>query len=528
MLATSESATRPSDRRLAATIGKGTIFGMVSSGAQIGTRLVTVPVVIHHLGLGGYGIWSIIIVTAAYMRFGSAGIKSAFQKYVAEATGNGDFDRANELVSTGSISMLLLSLVGLIPVAFLSRKVASSSGVPTEFLSAAAASIAVLACIYVVSNFGAAFEAIVMGGHRIDLTRKYVTVLTICEAIAIVLLLHFGYGLLAMTLVMGVSELVYIFLCYRASHKVVPEMQISPAHFTKTAFPELVRFAGSYQLVNVLELLYGAILPIALLKFFGAEAAGVFAVAYRVVTSALIGQDALVLPILSGGTMVFASGSAEQAKLFLAKAFKVTLAAALLPLAFVATFGTAVIFAWTGQADPKFRVAILLTALAAFLKAISLLQLVLYRAAGRALLDNIRQVLRIGAILVVAFFGRAIGFNGVLAGMAGAELVGVVFMFFAMAATFHAFSPKLFARDTVRISLAAAMIVGAGAIAGMVPIPWNVTGRLSATIRLGEIALGCLIAAWPALVVTRSISSAERRTVLALVSRRGSALAVAE
>jgi O-antigen/teichoic acid export membrane protein len=501
---------------------------MVSSGAQIGTRLVTVPVVIHHLGLGGYGIWSIIIVTAAYMRFGSAGIKSAFQKYVAEATGNGDFDTANKLVSTGSISMLVLSLIGLIPVALFSKKVAAASGVPSGFLSAAAASIAVLACIYVVSNFGAAFEAIVMGGHRIDLTRKYATVLTVCEALVIIVLLHFGYGLLAMTSVMGISELIYIFCCYKASHKVVPKMEISPAHFTKSVVPELLRFAGSYQLVNVLELLYGAILPIVLLKFFGAEAAGVFAVAYRVVTSALVGQDALVLPLLSGGTMVFASGSAEQAKLFLAKAFKVTLAAALLPLAFVATFGTAMIFAWTGQADPKFRTAIWLTALAALLKAISLLQLILYRAAGRALLDNIRQVLRIAAILVVAFFGRTIGFNGVLAGMAGAELVGVVFMFFAMAATFHAFSPKLFAQDTARISLAAAIIVGAGAIAGMVPIPWSVTERLAATIKLGEIVLGCLVAAWPALVLTKSISSAERRTVLALVSRRGAALAVAE
>ena len=113
---------RSSDRHLAASIGRNTLFGVVSSAAQIGTRLVTVPIVIHHLGLGGYGIWSIIIVTAAYMRFGSAGIKSAFQKYVAEATGNGDFQTANKLVSTGSFTMLALSLTTLIPVALLSHK----------------------------------------------------------------------------------------------------------------------------------------------------------------------------------------------------------------------------------------------------------------------------------------------------------------------------------------------------------------------------------------------------------------------
>ena len=167
--------------------------------------------------------------------------------------------------------MLMLSVIGLIPVALFSQKLANASGVPAEFLSAAASSISVLACIYVVSNFGAAFEAIVMGGHRIDLTRKYSTVLTVCEAVVIIVMLHVGYGLLAMTIVMALSELIYIYCCYRASHQVVPQMRISRKYFTRSVFPELIRFAGSYQLVNILELAYGAVLPVVILKFFGAE-----------------------------------------------------------------------------------------------------------------------------------------------------------------------------------------------------------------------------------------------------------------
>jgi len=516
-----KSPPAQSDRHLAASIGKNTIFGIASSAAQVGTRLITVPVVIHHLGLGGYGIWSIIMVTAAYMRFGSAGIKSAFQKYVAEATGNGDFETPNKLLSTGAISMLVISLVGLIPIAFYARQLAIAGGVPQEFLPAAAESLKILACIYAISNFGAAFEAIVMGGHRIDLTRKFTTILTVCEALVIIEMLHLGYGLLAMTIVMGASELIYIALCYFASHRVVPQMHVSFKNFTKKAFPELIRFAGSYQLVNVLELLYGAILPIVLLRFFGAAAAGVFAVATRVVTSALIAQDALIVPILSGGTMIFATGSRERVRLFLAKSFKVTLAVALGPLAFVCAFGTTMIFAWTGEVDSRFRMVLWLASLAALLKAVSLLQLVLYRASGRALLDNIRQVLRIVTILIVAFFGRDVGFTGMLGGMAGAELVGVLFMFFAMSKTFRDFSLKIVGVDALRIAIAAGLVVGAGAIAGMVPIPWPVTGRLAALAKLVEITAGSLIAVWPVLILTKSVSKAERRTLLdALISRR--------
>jgi O-antigen/teichoic acid export membrane protein len=523
-----ESETLASDHRLATTIGKNTLFGIVANAAQISTRLITVPIVIHHLGIGGYGIWSIILATAAYMRFGSAGIKSAFQKYVAEATGNGNFKSANQLVSTGSITLLALSVLGLVPAAIFSRKMASASGVPPEFLSSAAVSISLLACIYMISNFGAAFEAIVMGGHRIDLTRKYSTVLTVCEAVAIVVSLHLGHGLIAMTLVMGLSELIYIALCFRASKLVVPQMHISLRQFTNKTFPELFRFAGSYQMVNLLEVLYVAITSVVILRLFGAYAAGAFALATRLVNSFLIGQDALALPILSGGTMVFASGSSERIRLFLVKSFKMTLAASIVPLAYLVSFGTTIVFVWTGEDVTDFRAIVWLTAVAALLKSISLVQLILYRASGKVLLDNLRQVLRIIVLISIAFFGRALGFKGVLFGIVGAELIGVAMMFFAMSSTFHAFSGKMFARDAFRLTAAAAMIVVVGMIAGITPIPWSVAARLAATIKLSEATLGCMVAFWPILVLTRSISSAEKSAILGLVPGRRSRLIATE
>src|SRR6266566_1963599 len=190
-----QQATGPS---LAATVGKNTVFGVIARVAQAGTRLVTVPIVIAHLGLGGYGIWAIIMTAAAYMRFGSIGIKSAFQKYVAEATGNGNYERANQLLSTGTTVLLVISCVGLAPISLLSRQLAKAAGVPPEFLGSAAHAISMLAVIMLLSNFGAAFEAIVMGGHRIDLARKFTTFFTVAEAVAISIVLHFGYGLFAM------------------------------------------------------------------------------------------------------------------------------------------------------------------------------------------------------------------------------------------------------------------------------------------------------------------------------------------
>ena len=131
-----------------------------------------IPVVIAHLGLDGYGIWSIIMTTAAYMRFGSIGIKSAFQKYVAEAVAKDDYEATSRLLSTGCAIMLIVSTAGLIPAAIFSGRLAIASGIPPQFLASSTKAISLLALIMVISNIGAVYEAIVMGGHRIDLARK--------------------------------------------------------------------------------------------------------------------------------------------------------------------------------------------------------------------------------------------------------------------------------------------------------------------------------------------------------------------
>jgi O-antigen/teichoic acid export membrane protein len=507
----------PARSTLAHTIGRNTLFGVIARFAQVATRLVTIPIVITHLGLGGYGIWSIVMTTAAYMRFGSVGIKSAFQKYVAEATGNGDYETANRLLSTGCAGMLILSVAVLIPMSLFSTVLARAAGVPPEFLHSAAQSISVLALIMVLSNVAGVYEAIVMGGHRIDLVRNFATFFIVAEAVAIVTVLHFGGGLFAMASVMAVSEIGLLTCCYVSSKKIVPQAQVSRRFVTRSVIPELFRFAGSYQLVNVLEVLYVSILPVAILRVFGADAAGIYAVAARLVMSAVMLSDSFLVPILSGGAMVYASGSQEEMRRLMAKSFKVTMGLCLFPLAFISAFGPMLVFAWTGEANPALRGALWLTCAAGFFQAFSVLGLVLYRVSGNALLDNIRQGLRIVCLLSIVAFARQTGFYGVLAGLALTEFVGMVFMLYALTRTFKAFRLESLLPDLGRLTAATAIVLAAGALASWIPPPAIANARWLAVFELGKVLLGCGLAAWPALAITRSVTGAESQALLALI-----------
>src|SRR6266480_1806843 len=484
---------------LTATVGKNTVFGVIARVVQAATRLVTVPIVIAHLGLGGYGIWAIIMTVAAYMRFGSIGVKSAFQKYVAEATGKGNYERANQLLSTGTTVLLVISCVGLAPISLLSRQLAKAAGVPPEFLGSAAHAISMLAVIMLLSNFGAAFEAIVMGGHRIDLARKFTTFFTVAEAVAIIIVLHFGYGLFAMAVSMGISEVGFVGCCYIAAKKVVPEIEIGRKYITRTVLHELLRYAGSYQLVNIMEVIYAAIVPIAFLRVFGDESAGVYALAYRLQASALMLPDAFLLPILSGGT----------------------LGLTVLPLAFLAVFGNSIVYVWTGQSPHSLQATLWLLCATGFFYSLSILGLVLYRSSGHALHDNIRQALRIVMLFCIALSAPKLGYLGILAGLMCTEMAGMVFMLFAITKTYPGFHPKSLLPQTLNLIVASVATLAVGFALGHLPLHILYGPRVLATVRLTLAILGCALAVGPALWITDSVTSDERKALFrAVVPRR--------
>ena len=504
-------------RQLASTIGRNTMFGLAATLAFMTTRLITVPIVIKYLGLDGYGIWSIIMVTAAYMRVGSAGVKCAFQKYVAEATGNGDFERANRLLSTGTALMLGFSVLGVTPVFLFSAQIAHAAGVPNNFLHPASASISLLALIIFVANTGAAFEAIITGAQRFDLVRKVNIISALSEAGCIVLLLHLGKGLLAMSSVMAVSEFFYIGYCMVVSRRVLPQIRIRARYVTRTVVKEFILFAGSYQLVNIQEVIYSTIMPVAVLKYFGATVTGAYAVAARLVQACMMPQDSFLLPVLSGSSLVFASGSVKQMEMLVAKAFKTTFAMSVLPLSVICASGNTIIYAWTGRKDDTFESFLLLMSLASLFSAQSLLQLVLYRASGKALMDNVRQAIRIVLLLTIGALGGHLGLRGILTGLALTEFTGMVFMFFALRHAFPWFKVRVLLGDALKILFVGAVTAVLSIAITNIPIPWLHAGRSLAVIQTFAVGGFTLAAAIPLLFYTKAVSASEFRVIRSLL-----------
>ena len=518
---TAKFSAPSSSRALTASIGKNTLFGVVGNIVHVLARIVVVPVMIRHLGLDGYGIWAVLMSIAAYITLGGAGVKSAFQKYVAEATGTGDYDRASRLLSTGTAAVLALSVVVLVPLAVFAHSLAVAVGVPQNWLVPASLAIRYLSITAIVANVSQTFQSILMGAHRIDLREKLNVGLDLLNAAATVALLYAGFGLLAMCIVFCAYQLAGGFLWYLYSHRILPEVHVAPKFVTRSVVKELVRFGASYQLVSMLELLYAAVLPVAILKFFGANAAGVFALAARLVSFATLIQGSYLQAILSGGSLVYASGSAEQNNAFIVKSFKAMAVLSILPLAFIALYGAKIAFVWTGKTDPLLEGAVCLLCAGGVCRSLSSLFRVLYRVSGGAVMDNAQLLLGLGVAFLLWPFGPKIGFFGLVGGVnVVGQLLGLILMSLSLTSRFKGFHPGALAPTLLRFCVAAAVILGASVAALYLKVSWEMNPRVLDTLRLMTAAAISLLVAVPALLFTGSVSRSEARTMLNTVSRK--------
>lgn len=510
-----------SSRDLAASIGKNTLFGVAGNIVHVSARILIVPVMIRHWGLDGYGIWAVLMSIAAYITLGGAGVKSAFQKYVAEATGTGDYDRASRLISTGTAAVLLLSIIVLVPLAIFAKTVAVAVGVPQPFVPAATKAIAFLALTGIVTNVTQTYQSILMGAHRIDLREKIGIALEPITTVFTIALLSLDNGLVAICVVFCAGQLAGGILWWYFSRRVLPTVHLAPRFVSRSEVRELIRFGASYQLVSILELLYAAVLPVAILKFFGANAAGVFALAARLVSFATMIEGSYLQSILSGGSLVYASGSLNRNNAFIIKSFKAMSVISILPLAFIALCGTKIVFVWTGKTDPLLEGAVILLAATDVCKSLCSLCRVLYRVSGGAVMDNAQLLLGLGIAFLLWPFGPKIGFFGMIGGVRVlGQFLGLILMSLSLTSRFKGFHPRALTPTFLRFGVATAVILGASAMALHLRLSWEISPRVLDTIRLLAAAVISLVVAVPALLFTGSVSRSEARMMLNTVSRK--------
>jgi O-antigen/teichoic acid export membrane protein len=92
-------------RRLAPNVAAG----VATAGSLIATALISVPLILDHVGLAGYGAWTLALTVVLYVTTAEAGLGPAIQRFAAVAAGAGRADGVARLLWS---SLLLYALAG--------------------------------------------------------------------------------------------------------------------------------------------------------------------------------------------------------------------------------------------------------------------------------------------------------------------------------------------------------------------------------------------------------------------------------
>ncbi len=414
---------------LAQQVGRNTLFSAGATILNYATKLMVAPLAIYFLGLDGYGVWSIVVAVVNYTRVGISGTEAAFQKYVAEATATEDYGLASRLLSTGGVAITLISALIALPLIVFATRLVRLAGTPEEFVYQAARSVQFMAGAIIVANIGGVYRAVIQGAHRMDLSRRVEMVSTVLEGIATAILLIKGAGLFAVTIPFACAEGVRCFVYMHLAKRLLPEVVLAPRNVSRRVFGELTRYAGTFYLQSVFEMLYLSLMPLVVLRFFGATATGVFAATMRLSQVAMVLSESLMLPLLSGGSKVFVESAAGGLRRVVEQAMRATLALGTPMLIFLAVFGDVVFGAYTGESSAIFLTGLRFICLAELCRAVARVSAILYRTTGGASRDLAWMVLRLSVLAAgAALAGRAFGYHGVLGAAAFAECVGMCFM----------------------------------------------------------------------------------------------------
>jgi len=89
-------------------VGKNVSVTVIARVGYMLTRVLIPPFVLAHIGLEAYGIWTTAFILVGYLGLSTLGVSNVYIKYVAEYHARREYQKVNELLSSGLMLTLPL------------------------------------------------------------------------------------------------------------------------------------------------------------------------------------------------------------------------------------------------------------------------------------------------------------------------------------------------------------------------------------------------------------------------------------
>ena len=210
------------------------------SGALI--SFVLTPLMVHMLGEGGYGLWVTVFSLTGYFGLVDQGLRPSLVRYVSRDRAAGDQDSLSRTLSSAFALYTVAGVLVLVATAWVAAQAGTWFKIDPAAIPAARTTVMVAGLSLAIGFPFAVFGATLSGLQRYDVANGIGITIGIARALAFVVVLRSGGGIVELAWASLVSNLAGHLWTVAAVRRLLPDARWSPRLVDR----EHMRRIGSY------------------------------------------------------------------------------------------------------------------------------------------------------------------------------------------------------------------------------------------------------------------------------------------
>jgi len=299
---------RPSSRRpadLRQTVGRSARWSLVQTIVSALTIFALYKILYAQLGPEQLGIWAVVLASVSVARLAELGFSTTVLRFVSMRLTMGDRERAARILETGVVSIawpLALILIAAYPLADSAMRLV----VPGEKVLVAQDILPFALATLWFGIVGSVAQSALDGCGRMDIKCRVLIVGNLAYVPAAILMVNYWGlpGLAICQLLQAVGVTIFV---WAATRRELPALHVLPAKWDQSCFREILGYAASLQLGNLLLMLFEPATKILLSRYCGLSEVAHFEMANQVVSrvrSLITSAMQAYLPALSSADSI--------------------------------------------------------------------------------------------------------------------------------------------------------------------------------------------------------------------------------
>ena len=398
---------------------------MFAKALYLVTRLCIPPVVLAHVSLAEYGLWTACFVLIMYVGLTDVGFSNVYVRFTARYAAAGNTDGINRLLSTGVASLSVLALIVFAGVWLFLPLVLGFLKIDAAYREKASILVMGTTGMFLIDLSLGAYCYLLHGLQRIKEEQRVAIAGYLLELILILAFLQAGYGVYALLMAFALRYTWSLLSFMRLAHRFLPGLQIRPRHFDKKMLRHFLGFGATVQASALLGTVLFSIDRLLAGFLLGPKGIALFELAAKLPVSALAVPSAISNVTLATACRYAALDDRAAIRNLHQQATRSTSLLVAIPLGFMAVFAAPIGKIWLGEAADLqgWPMIMALTALWSHLHIVTGPGSAIFRAMGKAGNEFIYHGLR-GACLAMSVGICLLAMPSTTAGLAWGLAIG--------------------------------------------------------------------------------------------------------